>query len=70
MIQKSSLWVCASAVAFVLLTACGSTNKTDLQDPSKTDPTGTGATNATNDPSSTPSNPGDTTPAAASSATK
>jgi hypothetical protein len=68
--QGSSLWVCASAVAFVLLTACGSTNKTDVQDPSKTDPTGTGATNATNDPSSTPTNPGDTTAAPASSAGK
>ena len=67
--KTSMVWVCASVVAFVFLTACGSSNKTDIQDPSKTDPTGTGAVNATNDPSSTPTNPGDT-PAAASSAAK
>ncbi len=66
MIEKSWVWGTASIVAFVCITACGSTNKTDVQDPSKTDPTGTGAANATNDPSSTPTNPGDTTPPAAS----
>jgi hypothetical protein len=66
---NTRVWGCASVVAFLLLTACGSSNKTDIQDPSKTDPTGTGAANATNDPSSTPTNPGDT-PATAASAAK
>jgi hypothetical protein len=66
--KKSWVWGTASIVALLSVTACGSTNKTDVQDPSKTDPTGTGAANATNDPSSTPTNPGDTAAPASSAA--
>ena len=66
--KTSWVWGVASIVAFSCLTACGSTNKTDIRDPSTTDPTGTGATNATNDPSSTPTNPGDTAAPASSAA--
>jgi hypothetical protein len=68
--KTSWVWGTASIVAFSCLTACGSTNKTDVQDPSKTDPTGTGAANATTDPSTTATNPGDTSATPANSAGK